>query len=157
MRVTILWFFLLVLAGSAHASDIWSTAVAERPSDGWKIIYRFIDKLEDHSEKTKYPTAITLTWNYDSPNGLPTKLHVDAIYKLEDLLEKSVERNGEGRLAFISTGNNLRSWTYYVKSESFFRKALAEAVTIVQLELQVSGSPDPQWKKLSDFANSIRR
>lgn len=157
MRFTILWVLLLALTGSAYAKDLWATAVAERPSDGWKIIYRFIDKLEDNSEKSKYPTAVTFTWKYAGPNGLPAKPQTDAIYKLEDLLDQSVESRGEGRLALISTGNNLRSWTYYVKSETTFRKALADAATIVQLELQVSSAPDPQWKRLDDFTKGIRR
>lgn len=156
MRAIFLCFFLIAFLGSAHAADVWSTALAERPTDGWKIFYRYIEKLEDDSQRSQFPTAVTLTWKYESPNGLPAKPQVDAIYKLEDLLEQSVELKGEGRLAFIVTGNNQRSWTYYVKSETLFRAALAEAVRSAQLELEVFSAPDPQWSRLEGFRKSIR-
>jgi hypothetical protein len=157
MRINFLGVLLLALVGVAHADDVWSTAVAERPSDGWKIVHRFIDKLEDPSQKLKFPVAVTFAWKYDGPNGLPAKPNTDAIYRLEDLLDQVVEKRGEGKLALVSTGNNLRSWTYYVKSESDFRKALAEAAAAVQLDLQISSTTDPQWNRIEAFKKSVRR
>jgi hypothetical protein len=148
---------LLALTCAAHAEDIWSTAIAERPSDGWKIVYRFIDKLEDSSQQLKYPVAVTFTWKYDGPNGMPAKAETGAIYQLEDLLDAQVEKRGKGRLGLVSTGNNQRSWTYYVRSEPQFRKVLADASAKVHLSLEVSSAPDPQWKRLEAFRKGIQR
>jgi hypothetical protein len=154
------WFvaaFLLALVFAARADDLWSTAIAERPSDGWKIIHRFIDELGDPSDKQRYPVAATFRWKYDGPNGLPAKSQTEAIYRLEDLLDASVEKRSEGRLALISTGDNLRSWTYYVKNEAVFRKALAAATAAVNLQVQVSFESDPSWAQLEKLRKGVRR
>lgn len=144
-------------AGLARADDLWATAVAERPRDGWKIIHRFIDKLENPSERLAYPMAVTFTWKYDGPNGLPAKAETDSIYKLEDWLDERVEKRGEGKLALVSTGNNLRTWTYYVKSEALFRRELADASAAVHLHFEVSSREDPQWARLAELKIGMRR
>jgi hypothetical protein len=59
--------------GLARVDDIWATAVAERPRDGRKTINRFIDKLQSLSEKRAYPIAVTFSWKFEGPNGLPAK------------------------------------------------------------------------------------
>ena len=147
----------LFAVGLARADDLWATAVAERPRDGWKIIHRFIDKLESPSEKLAYPIAVTFTWKYDGPNGLPAKSDTDAIYKLEDLLEGRFDKRREGKLAVISTGNNLRTWTYYVKSDAVFRKELAEASAALHLDFDVSSRADPNWARLDELKSLVRR
>ncbi|MFG6430786.1 DUF695 domain-containing protein [Roseateles sp. LYH14W] len=147
----------LLTVGDVRADDLWATAVAERPRDGWKIIHRFIDKLELPSERLAYPIAVTFTWKYEGPNGLPRKPDADAIYKLEDVLEGRIEKQREGKLAAISTGNNLRTWTYYVKSEALFRRELAEASAALDLDFDVSSRADPKWARLEELKNSVRR
>jgi hypothetical protein len=153
-------FAVLVFAACsslARAADLWSTAIAERPRDGRKIIHRFIDKLENPSEKLTYPIAVTLTWRYDSVNGLPSNAEADAIYKLEDIIEDRVEKRGEAKLALVSTGNNLRTWIYYVKSEALFRKTIVDALEAVNLQLQVSSKIDAGWQQLENFKKDVSR
>lgn len=147
----------LLSVGVVRADDLWATAVAERPRDGWKIIHRFIEKLESPSEKLEYPIAVTFTWKYEGPNGMPKRPDTEAIYKLEDVLESRVEKRREGKLAVISMGNNLRTWTYYVKSEASFRKELAEASAALQLGFDTSSRSDPKWARLEELKNSVRR
>lgn len=148
---------LVACFGAARADDLWATATAERRSDGWKIIHRYIDKLEDPTEKAKYPIAVSFTWHYDGPNGLPAKPQSNAAYQLEDFLDKQIERRGEGKLSHVSTGNNLRTWIYYVKSEAVFRRALTEAAKSVRLEVQVTAQPDPKWALLEAFKERVQR
>jgi hypothetical protein len=156
-RVFIAAVLLFATVGIAYADDVWSTAVAERPTNGWKIIHRFVDKLANPSERLAYPIAVTFSWKYDGPNGLPAKSETDSIYKLEDILDERVEKRGEGKLARVSTGNNVRTWTYYVKSEDNFRKTLREAASAVQLQLQVLSKADPGWSQLEEFKKGVRR
>lgn len=156
-RLLIALVICVFCCGLARADDLWATAVAERQRDGWKIIHRFIDKLENPSEKLTYPMAVTLTWKYYGPNGLPAKPDTDAIYKLEELLHGRVEKRGEGKLALVSTGNNLRTWTYYVKSEGLFRKELADASAAVHLDFEISSRADPRWAQLEEIKKGVRR
>ena len=149
--------FLLATTGLVQAEDLWSTAVAERPTDGWKMIHRFIDKLNDPTEKLRFPVAVTFTWQYDGANGLPVKPDSDAMYKLEDILDESVDRRGEGKLALVSTGNNLRTWIYYVKSEASFRKVLEDAASTARLKLRVSSKSDSGWTQVEEFKKGLRR
>ena len=146
----------LVCSGVTRADDLWSTAVAERPSDGWKIIHRYIEKFDNPLERKTYPVAVTITWQYNGPNGLPAKPEAESMYKLEDLLEERVEKPGKGKLAFVSTGNNLRTWTYYVKSEPSFRKTLADATETVHLNIRVSSANDPEWGQLEAFKQKVQ-
>ncbi len=148
---------LLVSVNASAVDDLWSTAISERPRDGWKIILRFIEKLGDPSEKSVYPVAVTFTWAYDGLKGLPSNREADAIYRLEDLLEERFERNREGKLALVATGNNLRMWIYYVKSEDKFRQSLAEAASLARLKVDVSSQVDKDWALLEDYRKGVRR
>jgi len=156
-RLLVTVFVSISCMCAAYAEDLWATAVAERPTDGWKIIHRYIERLEVPAEKLAYPIAVTFTWKYNGPNGLPVKADTDSIYKLEDILDERMEKLGEGKLALVATGNNLRTWIYYVKSEARFRKELADASAAVNLRVDVSSKADPQWIRLENFKRGVRK
>lgn len=144
------------MALATPAVEIWSTATATRPSDGWVLVYRFADRVSPELKKSNQPERVTITWRYIGNNGLPATSERESMDVLEDVI------NGLGpntaTLAFVSTGNNRRQWVYYVGSASSFIGAVRSVqskASAVPLEFETA--PDPSWTFLDSFVRSIRR
>jgi hypothetical protein len=79
------------------------------------------------------------------------------MYELEDRLAANVENTGRGRLVLISTGENVRLWTYYAKSDSEFRVALSGAlVPARKFPIEVTSKLDPAWAEYERFKAGVR-
>jgi hypothetical protein len=81
------FLFVLLLASSTPAADdakTWATAIATRPSDGRKIVYRFIQEYSPTFDRSKYPVRITLSWRYSSETGMPSVPERESMDELED-------------------------------------------------------------------------
>lgn len=155
--------FLLLTAAIAVAraepqqKDVWATAIAERPSDGRRVIFRYVKEFGHSIERSAFPYAIVLAWRFASETGMPQGVAVDAMYELEDRLSARVESSGLGRLVLISTGENVRLWTYYVKSDIEFRAALEAAlVPASKFPVEVSSKHDPTWTEYERFKRGVR-
>ena len=114
----------------APNADVWATAVAQHTSGGRRVIFRYVKEFGRLPDRTAFPYVVVQVWRYVSDTGLPQGPAVDAMYELEDRLAADVEDIGSGRLVLISTGENVRLWTYYTKSDSEFRAALSGASAI---------------------------
>jgi hypothetical protein len=81
-------FSLFLLASSTPAADDanWATAIATRPSDGRKIVYRFIQEYSPTFDRSKYPVRITLSWRYSSETGMPSVPERESMDELEDVI-----------------------------------------------------------------------
>jgi hypothetical protein len=77
--------------------------------------------------------------------------------RMEDLLGPVVEKPGFAMLALVSTGEGLREWTYYVRSEQQFLKALNQALAgAPRFPLEIHAAPDPQWSTYERFRRGVR-
>lgn len=71
---------------------------------------------------------------------------------MEDLLGPVVEKDGFASLALVSTGENLREWTYYAKSESEFMAKLNKAFAgKPAFPIDVHPAHDPAWTMYEKF------
>jgi len=70
------------------------------------------------------PDRIIIVWKYVSENGQPNPDEHSDMNQLEDALERILKGSQLATLALVSTGENLREWTYYAKSESVFIERL---------------------------------
>jgi hypothetical protein len=136
--------------------EIWSTATATRPSDGWVMVYRFADRLSPDFKKSGQPARVAIIWRYTGSKGLPLIPEREAM----DALEETVERLAPSKatLAVVSTGNNQRRWVYYTESASDFIEAVRGArpqASDVSLEFETAA--DPEWSFHDAFVRSIRR
>ncbi len=64
----------------------WATAVATRPSDNHKMIFRYIADFKPGFDQVEFPERVTLEWPYVSDSGLPAKADMLAMDKFEDRL-----------------------------------------------------------------------
>ena len=76
---------------------------------------------------------------------MPSTSEREKMENLEDSLGPEVEFNGFSTLALVSTGNNLREWTYYTKSESEFLSLLNKALKGKSVfPIEIHTAPDPE-------------
>jgi hypothetical protein len=60
-------------------------------------------------------------------------------------------------LALVSTGDNLREWTYYVKSETEFMVRLNYAlVGVPAFPIEIHAVSDPDWDMYEKFKAGIK-
>ena len=157
-------FLLLAVAlftASADAQDggrTWATAVSSRPSDDRKIVYRYVQEYLPSFDRARYSTRITLSWRYESPSGMPSTSERESMDRFEDLLEPQLEPTLLASLALVRTGDNLRQWTYYTKSESGFRAKLEQAIRSAGgAPVEASAVSDPAWRVYEQFVKGVRR
>jgi hypothetical protein len=76
---------------------------------------------------------------------------------LEDLLSPKVEVNAVSKLVLVSTGENLREWTYYAKSEDDFLAKLNLALRgQAAFPIEIHAAPDPKWSSYDGFRKEVR-
>jgi hypothetical protein len=76
---------------------------------------------------------------------------------LEDTLESVLKDDGFATLALVSTGEYLREWTYYAKSEDEFMSRLNYAFSgmpVFPIEIHVAG--DPNWDVYEQFKTGVK-
>lgn len=76
--------------------------------------------------------------------------------QLEDMLESVLKEDGFATLALVSTGEELREWTYYAKSEGEFMARLNYALAgIPAFPIEIHIARDPNWDTYEQFKVGI--
>lgn len=136
--------------------EMWSTATASRPSDGWVVVYRFADRLSSGFDKSSQPERVSIVWRYIGSKGLPVTPEREAMDALEDVVGRFAPN--KTTLAVVSTGNNQRRWVYYTESASNLIEAVRSAqVPALHPPLEFETATDPGWSFHDSFVRAIRR
>lgn len=76
---------------------------------------------------------------------------------LEDALQPTLEKDGFATLALVSTGEDLREWTYYVKSKEEFVVRLNKALAGQSaFPIEIHSANDPTWGMYEKFRAGVR-
>lgn len=146
----------LVPFSNSQAQEVWATATAQHKDNGRRIIYRYIRSIDASTKQAEFPYRVTVFWGYESESGLPVSPALDAMYELEDKLRDELETAGIAKLVLISTGANLRRWTYYSRSRQDFESGINRVlVPRLKFPIDLEGELDPSWSRLSDFQASV--
>ena len=136
---------------------VWATATSTHATHGRMIVFRYIKDFRTGFEKVSRPDRIILAWRYPSESGMPAKADREAMERLEDLLDPAVVQSGIAVLALVSTGENLREWTYYAQSEQQFLNALNRALArSSRFPIEIHGAADPDWSVYERFRKGVR-
>jgi hypothetical protein len=76
---------------------------------------------------------------------------------LEDSLEPILGQDDFATLGIVTTGENLREWTYYAKSDEAFIQGLN--LTLVGLPvfpIEIDTALDPTWSMYEDFKAGVK-
>lgn len=109
-------------------------------------------------QRSSLPVRIILAWKYQSENGMPVLAERQRMDSMEDLLGPIVEKDGFAKLALVSTGENLREWTYYAKSEAEFMAGLNKALAgNPAFPIDVHPANDPTWAMYEKFRSWVKK
>ena len=76
---------------------------------------------------------------------------------LEDTLEPALDQDHFATLELVSTGEDLREWTYYAKSEDEFVARLHFAFAGMSgFPIEIHVGRDPKWDMYERFKAGVR-
>lgn len=143
-------------SGAAEEGAVWSTAVSTRPTDGHRIIYRYRSVFGPSFKRSLYPDRVIISWSYQSAEGMPSKSEREAMDRMEDLLAPYVEQTSLSTLVLVSTGEGLREWVYYAKSQEEFMAKFNQALHgLPRFPINIDLWKDPEWKRYEDFRSRV--
>jgi Family of unknown function (DUF695) len=138
--------------------EVWATAISTNASNGRQIIFRYAKDLSPAFNRASQPDRIIIVWKYQSASGQPVTEEHRRMNLLEDSLEPLLLEDNFATLALVSTGENLREWTYYAESgDAFIERlniALAETSSVFPIEIHTAR--DPTWIMYSQFKAEVQ-
>ena len=139
----------------ALGSDVreWTTAISTNEINSRKIIFRYAKAFSPNFDRASQPVRVIILWKYQSNSGQPIAEDHQRMNQLEDGLESVLDQDGFATLALVSTGEGLREWTYYAKSEDEFMARLNYALAgMVAFPIEIHAALDPSW---DDYASRL--
>jgi Family of unknown function (DUF695) len=137
--------------------EMWSTAISSDAHNGRKIIFRYPSKFSPTFDRTSQSIRIIIVWKYQSEGGQPIKEEHQRMNQLEDALESVLDQDRFATLALVSTGEDLREWIYYAKSEDGFMARLNYAFAgMPEFPIEIHIAHDPEWASYEEFASSLK-
>ena len=138
-------------------AQVWATATSTHQTNGRVIVFRYIKDFRPGFTKTTQPVRVILAWKYQSDKGMPALAERQRMDAMEDALEPVLGKDNFATLALVSTGENLREWTYYVKSEGEFMAHLNRALSgKPPFPIEVHADTDPQWTTYETFKTGVK-
>ena len=157
LLVAVVAAIVAIAAMAAETEAVWVTATSTRPSNGHVIVYRFIKDFAPGFEQSAMPTRFTFVWRYESSTGMPSPSERESMDRMEDLVSSRLVPTGTAALVLVSTGEGVRRWIYYAKSEEAFasqlKLALAQAPRF-PVELHVA--EDREWSSYKAFRQALQ-
>ncbi|MFC3530640.1 DUF695 domain-containing protein [Vogesella facilis] len=139
---------------AATAVDVWATAVSTQAVTGRQVIFRFAKTFHQGFQTSDFPLRVILVWQYQSESGMPSTAEREDMDRMEDLLQSYV--GSSSILALVSTGENMREWVFYARSEEQFlmllNMALADAP---HFPIEIHAAPDPDWFTYEGFRSGV--
>jgi hypothetical protein len=137
-------------------AQTFATATSTNQSNGRVIIFRYVDTFGPGFTKRTQPDQVILDWKYKSEKGMPSVEERQRMDELEDALAPAVENEGFATLALVSTGEDLREWIYYTRSQDEFLKRLNVALRgKPAYPIEIHSSADPSWTTYEKFKSGV--
>ena len=147
-----------LLLGTSALAQTWATAQSRNPGNGRVIVFRYVQAFASGFSKAKQSTRVIVTWLYTSENGMPSPAERKRMDALEDLLAPAVEATGVATLALVSTGEGLREWTYYAKSEQAFLGKVNQALQRhPKFPIDIHVAEDKAWRTYEQFVQQVQK
>jgi len=135
----------------------WATAISTDLQTDRRIIFRYAEAFGPTFDRTSQPIRIFIVWKYKSERGQPMAEELQRMNILEDALEPVLNRDHFATLALVSTGEDLREWTYYAKSEDEFMARLNFAFAgMSPFLVEIHIAHDPSWETYERFRAGVK-
>jgi Family of unknown function (DUF695) len=144
------------MVGKSHVQS-WATAISTNSQNGRKIIFRYAKDFSATFDRASQPSRIIIVWKYDSESGQPGPEEHRRMNLLEDSLEPILGQDNFAILALVTTGENLREWTYYAKSDDAFIQRLNLALAgLPVFPIEIHTHHDPTWSMYEEFKAGVK-
>jgi Family of unknown function (DUF695) len=158
MLIASLALAVTLSAAGPSAAQSWATATSTHSSNGRVIVFRYISDFVAGFERSTQPVRVILVWKYKGRNGMPIPKVRERMDEMEDLLAPVVEADGFASLALVSTGENLREWIYYVKTEDGFLERINQALGgRSEFPIEIHTAQDPTWSNYQTFIDGLKQ
>lgn len=143
---------------ASEEGAVWSTAIATRPTDGHRVVYRYRSEFGPSFNRALYPDRVIIAWHFKSESGMPATAERESMDRMEDLLAPHVEQNAVATLVLVSTGDGLREWVYYARSKEEFMARMNKALQgLPRFPIDVDLWKDPEWTRYKAFTKGVRK
>jgi hypothetical protein len=144
------------MAGDSDV-QLWATAISTNARNDRRIIFRYAKAFSPTFDRASQPVRIIIAWKYQSECGQPIAEEHQRMNLLEDALEPVLDQDRFATLALVSTGEDLREWTYYAKSDDEFMARLNFALAgMSAFPIEIHTAHDPQWSMYEQFKAGVR-
>jgi len=148
---------LLLTMPISSIAQVWATAISRNENAGTAIVYRYIKEFRKDFARDKQPDRIIVVWRYQGEKGMPSSDERARMDELEDALA-ALQADEFSTLALVSTGDNLKEWTYYAQNEDEFFRRLNDALHAKQpFPIEIHALPDPLWTTYERFATGVKQ
>ena len=136
---------------------MWATAISTNEHNNRKIIFRYAKQLSETFDRNSQPIRIIIAWEYISEWGQPNPEDHQRMNLLEDALKSVFNGDISVTLALVSTGEDLREWIYYTKSENEFMLLLNDALgEMPAFPIEIHVASDPTWETYERFKAGVK-
>ena len=154
----ILLIIALIIYTSSHAvAQTWGIATSKNEKLGTAIVFRYVDQFDKNFNRSSQPDRIIIDWHYKGEKGMPSQQEKERMDALEDALAVEIETNGFATLSLVSTGDNLREWIYYSKSEATFLDKLNKILAKnPSFPIDIHTAKDQEWSSYQRFRFELK-
>lgn len=146
---------VLGMSNTAASNEEWSTAISKHQTEDKTIVFRYLSKLPVQYDRKELSERVVLVWKYQGMKGMPSTDERQLMDQMEDLLAL-IEKRGVAKLVMVSTGNNLREWTYYATSKEIFLSELNVALHgKAAFPIEIHIGKDPSWSTYENFKSGV--
>jgi hypothetical protein len=132
--------------------QVWATAISTDASSDRKIFFRYARTFSPAFDRASQPIRVIIAWKYQSETWQPVTEEHQRMIQFEDALGPVLEQERFATLALVSTGENLREWIYYAKSEDGFAARFDYAFAgISAFPIEIHVAHDPLWTTYEQF------
>ena len=159
MKHALISIALLLTSLSGFSAEVtqWATATSKQESTGRTIVFRYAKEFRKGFQAAKLPERVIIAWKYKSDTGMPSVEERKSMDRMEDLIARLVDNAGLSVLSLVSTGENLREWIFYVKSEQhFFGELNAALAGQPRFPIEIHVASDSTWETYRKFQNGVR-
>ncbi|MGL4993117.1 MAG: DUF695 domain-containing protein [Bacteroidales bacterium] len=133
-------------------SNDWFTALSTA-DNGNLVIVTGRKALQEFKATKKLSERIEVTWKYEGDSqGMPTDSEAELMEEVQDLLQKTMEKDKLAIMSSVYTGDYSRIIVFYARTSRVFGERINEALsTYEQLPLSIYVELDEEWEEYSDM------
>lgn len=123
------------------------------------IVVAFTSELPAESIRRLYITMVVVSWQYDGRdnNGMPLPGTNAKMILLEDALEDIAETSILAIRAYSRTGNNLKEFVYYTRSQDEFIMSMNKKLAVHErYPIEITFYEDPHWSELAKLIKDFK-